>query len=268
MAPDDPNPFVRREPSDPPSEPAGTHGGFPRETVYILTRDAAQELDRLAVEQFGIPSIVLMENAALALATETIDLMMTAGVRTALVVCGPGNNGGDGLALARHLHNAGATVKIALAARAGSYRGDAAINLEIVERMGLPMLDASAGEIDAGRLAEFPAVIIDALFGTGLTRPIDGPAAGLIAWINAARERGSRVVSVDLPSGLDADSGAVLGVAVAADLTVTLAGIKPGLIRLEAQQHVGELSVGDIGCPHELIEHLGEPLGPPRGSEA
>jgi len=262
MPNDGPTRFARREGPDP--DP--TRDPFPLERAYVLTREAVREVDRRAVEELGVPSIVLMENAALALADAAIGVLCETGGRRALVVCGPGSNGGDGLAVARHLHNAGADVRVALAGRAGAYRGDASINLEIVERMGLAIADASEGSLaDAGDPR--PDLVVDALFGTGLTRPLEGAMAALVGQINDLRARGALVLAVDLPSGLDADRGEVLGAVVRADLTVTLAGVKPGLLRLEAQEVVGELIVGDIGCPRELIEELGDPIEPPPGAE-
>lgn len=262
MPNDGPLRFARHDPDDPAPPP----GDFPLDRAYVLTRDAVREVDRRAVEDFGLPSIVLMENAALALAAAALGLLVESGGRRVLIVCGPGSNGGDGLALARHLHNAGAEVRVALAGRAGAYRGDASINLEIAERMGLAIADASEGSL-ADAADPRPDLVVDALFGTGLARPLEGAMGSLVAEINALRARGALILAVDLPSGLDADRGEVLGVAVRADLTVTLAGVKPGLLRLEAQEYVGELIVGDIGCPRELIEDLGDPIEPPPGAE-
>ncbi len=255
----EPSRFVRRE----PREPAGDTGAFPSESAYVLSRAAAREVDRIAVERYGVPSIVLMENAAIALAQQTIGLMVESGVRDATVVCGPGNNGGDGLAMARHLHNAGAGVRVVLAP--GSRRGDAAINLEIVERMDLSIVRTEGGALPD---VPTPGVVVDALFGTGLTRHVEGTAAELVGWMNDRRARGSRVIAADVPTGIDADTGAVLGCAVRADRTVTFAGAKPGLIALDAQAYVGEVVIAHIGCPRGVIEALGTPIDAPPGGEA
>ncbi len=241
----------------------GDAGAFPIESAFVLTRETAREVDRIAVEQFGVPSIVLMENAAIALAQQTVSLMFESGVHDAVIVCGPGNNGGDGLAVARHLHNDGAGVRVVLAP--GVRRGDAAINLEIVERMSIEIVRSDDGAPAAGPA---PGVVVDALFGTGLTREVSGPDAALVAWINDQRARGSRVIAADVPSGIDADTGAVLGCAVRADRTVTFAGAKPGLLRLDAQEYVGELVIASIGCPRGVVESLGTPIDPPPGGEA
>src|SRR6185295_15168098 len=111
----------------------------------IFSREAAREVDRRAVADYGIPSIVLMENAAIHSATLALDMLEDAAGARVLVFCGPGNNGGDGLAIARHLHNAGVTPEIILAAPAGEYRGDAATNLTIATTMKLPIVPAGAG---------------------------------------------------------------------------------------------------------------------------
>lgn len=255
----EPSRFVRREPRDPASGAAA----FPYETAFILSREAAREVDRVSVETFGVPSIVLMENAAFALARETISLMVDSDSRDVTIVCGPGNNGGDGLAAARHLHNAGAEVRVVITP--GPRKGDSGINLEIVERMGLqPMAVTHEGMPEVS----IPGVVVDALFGTGLTRPLEGVEEALVAWVNDQRAQGARIISADVPSGLDADTGLVLGAAVRANRTVTFAGAKPGLITLDAQEYVGELVIASIGCPREVIESLGTPTEPPPGDHS
>lgn len=225
-------------------------------TVYMLTRAAVRELDRLAVEQYAIPSIVLMENAARHIAEIALQALDGLDDPLVAVYCGPGNNGGDGLAAARHLHNAGVRVQLVLAAAIEAYQGDAGVNLGIARRMNLPIFSADAPE-GAG---EAPAVVVDALLGTGLDRKITGPMADLIAGINALRKRGSRVIAVDVPSGLDADTGEPLGIAVRADVTVTFVGPKTGLCSLAAQPYVGDLIVADIGAPRSLTAQLGTPI--------
>lgn len=234
--------------STPPARPE------PAYPVYELTVEAVRELDRRAVSDFGVPGVVLMENAGVALREQALAMLAEARSGEAVIVCGPGNNGGDGFVLARHLINRGVGVRVVLAGDPGRVRGDAATNLEILRRMGVAV-EPVAPPLGAG-------LVVDALFGTGLDRAITGDAAGLVAWINDARRKGDRVLAVDVPSGLDATTGLPLGEAcVAADRTVTLAGVKPGLTRLEAQPFVGELVVGDIGAPVALLRELGRPQG-------
>lgn len=233
-----------------------------KHSVFMLTREAVRELDRLATEKYRIPSIVLMENAARHVAEVALSMIERETEPTVAVFAGPGNNGGDGFAAARHLHNAGVKVRIVLAAPRDRYQADAGANLAIAERMAIPITgpgDASAPGLSVAPAASdgSPTLVIDALLGTGLDRPVSGAMAGLVGTINELGRGGSRVLSVDLPSGLDTDKGEPLGVAVRADVTVTFAGPKPGLCRLEAQPYVGEVVIADIGAPRELTEQLG-----------
>lgn len=244
--------------------PSGRTG--PRRGVYILDRAGARAIDALAVERYRMASIVLMENAAREVAHTALDLLDDVDEPRVVVVCGPGNNGGDGLAAARHLHNAGAHVCILLAADADRLGGDAAANFAIVQGMHLPLIGVEPPGLpaDAERAANAAAerlggtdLIVDALLGTGLDRPVREPLASLIRWMNAHAEKGTPVLAVDVPSGLDCDTGRPLGVAVTADVTVSFCGPKRGYLTLEAQQYVGEVVVGDIGVPRELVEEIG-----------
>lgn len=229
--------------------------------MYLLNRESSRAIDRLAVEEFGVPSIVLMENASRHVADVALDQLEDVDDPTILIVCGPGNNGGDGLAASRHLSNAGVRTTIALAADPARLSGDAAVHLAVVRRMGLPIREIGPG---AATLDAFAGshLIIDALFGTGLDRAVQHAQADVIRAMNSARGAGASVLSVDLPSGLDADSGKTLGVAVHADVTVTFCGLKPCFLSLEGQALVGEVVVADIGAPRALLERLGKRLPP------
>ncbi len=220
---------------------------------YILDRDSVRLVDQTAVKEYGIPGIVLMENAARGLADRASKMLTeaTTSPLTTLIVCGSGNNGGDGYALGRHLHNAGIkTVFVKLGeSRAGT---DAAINREICLKMGLSEvpLDDIGSHADAD-------LIVDAIFGTGLDRPVGGPAAEAIEWINGVS---GPVLAVDVPSGLDCDTGEPLGMTVRADCTVTFVAKKPGLITVAAKEYVGKVVVADIGAPIELVQRFGRPM--------
>jgi len=213
----------------------------------VLTRDRVRALDDEAVRRYGIPSMVLMENAAIgALAAAR---SMLRGVRSPrVVVCaGPGKNGGDGFALARHLHNDGALVRIVTALSPGRCVGDGALQRDIVRRMGL-----SVGAWRAGLRLRPADLMVDALLGTGLSRPAAGPFAALIDAMNAS---GVPILALDLPSGLDADSGPLPEAAVVrAARTVTFAAFKPGLLLRASRPFTGRVSVAGIGAPRELIE--------------
>ncbi len=233
--------------------PAAEAAWRPSYPVYELSVAGVRELDRRAAIELGIPTIVLMENAARNVRDHALDLLARARRCDTLILCGPGNNGGDGLALARHLAVFGMPVRVALAGRP-SPDSDAGTQLRIIERMGIPILPHGAAALGD----DAPGLVVDALFGTGLTRPVQGIAADLIAWADDQRGRGALVLAVDVPSGLDADSGCPLGeTCVSYDRTVTLAAVKTGLTRLEAQPYLGELAVVDIGVPASLLDALG-----------
>lgn len=238
----------------PPREPdARPRPAYP---IYELTVAAVRELDRRATADFAIPPILLMENAARNLRDHALDLLARARRPDAVILCGPGNNGGDGLALARHLALFGVPVRIILLAPPDP-DSDPGVNLRIIEHMGLPLFRADTRPDPTG---DRPGLIVDALFGTGLTRPVQGIAGDLIAWANAQRDHGSLILAVDVPSGLNAETGAPLGDAcIRADRTVTLAAVKTGLTRLEAQPYLGDLAVADIGAPACLLAELGVP---------
>lgn len=213
--------------------------------------NAAQmrEMDRQTIDDYGMPSIVLMENAALRV-VETLEQRYAPlrGKRIA-VVCGKGNNGGDGLAIARHLATrCCADVTVWLAADPQSLRGDAAVNYGMAQKFGVDVRRVEAAL--APPLADF-ALIVDALLGTGAKGAVTGMAADLIEDMN---DSGRPVVAVDLPSGLDADTGRVDGACVRASLTVTFALPKFGLLVFPGAAHVGELVVADIGMPCRVME--------------
>lgn len=234
--------------------------------VRMLTPQNARRLDALGVERYALPTLCLMENAARGLAHEVLaSLPPDGGVPGVLVVCGPGNNGGDGLAAARHLHNAGLRVAIVATREVDEYEGDAALNAMVAQRMGLVIeIGGKAAYERAFASMGMPAnlVTIDALFGTGLSRAPDGVAAELIAAVNA-RSGHSLVVAADIPSGLDALSGRAMGPCVEADVTVTFAGLKPGLVVPSARALTGRVVVVDIGVPRELLEELSTPYNGP-----
>ena len=216
--------------------------------MLTLTRAQARALDAWAINELGVPGIVLMENAAVAIEEVLLGPMQVQPDQPVLIACGPGNNGGDGLALARRLANRSwNTLCVGLLGAPGSYRGDAAINMNIASRLGLhqrPLLDALAHQPPSDLL------IVDALFGTGLDRPLVGDAKAAVVCINELAADGAQVLAVDVPSGLDADTGEALGgIAVRAQATCTLAALKPGLATAQGRAYAGQVFVGDIGVP-------------------
>ncbi|MFI4896271.1 MAG: NAD(P)H-hydrate epimerase, partial [Phycisphaerales bacterium JB059] len=230
-------------------------------SARTLSSAALRELDRRCVESYGNPSIVLMENAAIGMARHTLALARRRDRSGALILCGPGNNGGDGFALARHLTNAAFPTRLARLSppREGS---DAAINHAICAHMGVDSLDArELLDPDALKRAapgDRP-LLVDALLGTGLSREVTGPLRSLIEGVNAA---GLPVVSADLPSGMDADTGAPLGTAVRADLTCAFAALKRGFAAPGASELTGEVRLCPIGAPLALLDQLADPIPP------
>lgn len=233
--------------------------------MYVLSAEQLRQVDRLCAERFGVPSIVLMENAALGVATVIRDQLAGVSDPCVLIFCGPGNNGGDGFALARHLHNDGFAVSIVSVKSVDDCAGDAGVNARIARAMGVPIFAAGSVPGDAAQAARRelgdPDLVVDALLGTGLDRPPTGALAELIGCINAYREEQVAILAIDIPSGLLADAGEAAGAAaVRADVTVSLVGLKPGFLTLTAQAYLGECLIAGIGAPRELIESLGRPM--------
>jgi NAD(P)H-hydrate epimerase len=213
-----------------------------------------REIDRAAIEAFGIPSITLMDRAGRAVAEAALELAGPKG--RFVVVCGGGNNGGDGYVAARLLRAAGRDARVLALVPSERLSPDARAVVEQAQRAGVPIDDA--GELAAVE-AGVGDVVVDAIFGTGLSRPPEGPFAGAIVRIDAARVAGARVLSVDVPSGLSADTGRPLGACVRADRTVTFGFQKRGLVLLPGAAFAGEVSLADIGIPAEAARRV--PVG-------
>lgn len=218
-----------------------------------LTRAEVREVDRRAIEDLGLPGLALMENAGRGLAAAIARLAPA----SLAIVCGTGNNGGDGWVAARHLALEGFAPRLILCGERSKVTGDAATNLGVLERAGVAYEVAPDGPALRALLAEPPALVVDALFGTGLQgelRP-DGRA-----FVEALCACPTPVLAVDIPSGLCADSGRPLGLAVRAARTVTFVAPKQGFAR--AADYVGEVEVVSIGCPPEAWGHV-SPGGTP-----
>ena len=199
--------------------------------------ETMRAIDEYAIDEYGIPGIVLMENAALGILEE----MQAYRDKRILVLCGKGNNGGDGYALARHLYHRGYDVMVACE---GATSADAMVNYEAAWNCGVPF---TGFEID---FKEYD-ILVDALLGTGISGEVTGQIKEVIDRINSA---GKRVISIDIPSGMDALRGDYLGQSVRADQTITLALPKPGLYCSPNQ--TGEIIVKDISIPDELIRRF------------
>lgn len=215
--------------------------------MTVLTRMQVRALDRIALERFGIPGIVLMENAGRGAADSLARALAPRGDRIG-IVCGRGNNGGDGFVMARHLRIRGEEPIVILLGEQAAFRGagEAGVNFRILERMGLEIRSIT-DPAELPRALEPLDIVVDAILGTGLTGEVRGMARAAVSAVNALRS--SRVFAVDIPSGLDCDSGVPLGAAVRACATATFASLKRGFLQPGAAEFTGMVEVVDIGCP-------------------
>lgn len=242
-------------------------------TPFTLSRAAVRDLDRRAIHDFGVPGVVLMENAGRGAAELLVRLNPDR--QPVLILCGPGNNGGDGFVMARHLQNHGLDVDVWLFApskpppsgirvliAAPQLSPDADVNHQIWRQSGNPVVylandqrllnpEQYSDQITLGK-----GWIVDALFGTGLTRPLGSPFDEVVAAVNAS---GRPVLAVDIPSGLDCDTGEPLGPTVRATHTATFVAIKQGFTNPNAKSWLGEVHVLDIGAPKTLVDEYRKP---------
>jgi len=214
----------------------------------VLSRDQVRAFDAWAINEIGIAGVVLMENAGRSCA-ELIRQELVAVERPKVcVLCGTGNNGGDGFVVARHLLNSGFVVSVVLCGDRNKVAGDAKTNLDVLKRLGRPIVHLDVETEDVAervrRLASDADMVVDGLFGTGLSGRVKGGYAALIKAINAL---GRPVVAIDIPSGLDCDTGEVLGVAVKAAYTVTFGAVKRGFTMPGAGEYTGRVYVAGIG---------------------
>jgi NAD(P)H-hydrate epimerase len=237
-------------------------------TPFTLSRDEVRELDRRAIEEFGVPGIVLMENAGRGCAELLIRLNPEK--KPVVILCGPGNNGGDGFVIARHLVSHGWPVSVCVFSQLGMMGSgdsvaadpklspDATKNYLLLRRILTPRLVSPRFWNADKRLREqlFKEIdsagwIVDALFGTGLCRPLDSPYDAVASRVNAS---GKPVLAVDIPSDLDCDTGEPLGPTVKATHTATFVAPKRGFLNPKSREWTGEVHVIDIGAPRALIE--------------
>jgi NAD(P)H-hydrate epimerase len=210
-------------------------------------------IDKIAIEEYGIPGIVLMESAGREVASVAKQMLEEKNTNSVILFCGKGNNGGDGFVAARYLINAGLKPCIYIVGARDGIKKDSLSNLEILLRMGLQIHDF----MDSSHLSTVKEevrhsdLIIDAIFGTGLSGQLEGVAKETVEFLNELK---IPILSVDIPSGLEADQGIPLGCAVKAVKTVTMAVAKKGFFVNEGPLFVGELSVADIGIPQEIIQ--------------
>lgn len=215
--------------------------------MKIVTARQMQQIDNMAIDKFGIPALILMENAARVAASCALR-MLKLGQTNVFFFCGQGNNGADGFACARHLVNRGLKIKVCFVGREEKLSPEAKINYLILRKLGQkilkPNLSLLKKEINSADL------IIDALLGIGLKSEVKEPYFSLIKLINSSHKT---VLSLDIPSGLDATSGKVCGIAVKADRTITFGLVKRAFLNLEAKKYLGKVIVGDISLPRRLL---------------
>lgn len=217
-----------------------------------LTRAQVRRVDARAIEELAIPGLILMENAGLNLFHAVTRKLGEPRPELGLI-CGRGNNGGDGAVLARHWWLAGYACRVYLLARFDSlnFEGDGALNLRIAKRLGIPFEDCPEPEDLTRALAQGePAILVDAYLGTGLEGPLHAKGQAFVEAMNACEQP---ILAVDCPSGLDCDTGEPQPVAVKARWTVTMAAIKRGFLTDSGEAHTGELELVGIGVPESLI---------------
>lgn len=211
--------------------------------MKVVTSQEMREIDRITIEDYGIPGMVLMERAGLAVALKVKELYPD---KKVVVLCGGGNNGGDGLVAARNLHNWGFKVNVLVFAKKNALSPDCNTQYQIAKKIGIPMefrKDLNGRDIHG-------AVVVDSIFGTGISRPVKGSLAGVFAFINDSEVP---VVAVDIPSGISSDTGEILGEAIRADCTVTFGLAKRGHFLYPGAEYAGRLFVEDIGFPAKLL---------------
>jgi hydroxyethylthiazole kinase-like uncharacterized protein yjeF len=221
----------------------------PDKDCVVMSRDEVRAFDSFAINTLGIPGVVLMENAGRSCTELIKEKLADTSVARVCIFCGTGNNGGDGYVIARHLLNSGIKVAVVICGDRSKIKGDAKTNLDILERLEQPIqhLDLRGGDI-AGRVKAFAAdadMLVDGLFGTGLSGQLSDEYKQLIESING---RNCPILAVDIPSGLDCDTGEPLGAAIKANYTVTFVAVKKGFTSEDkVNQYTGEIYVASIG---------------------
>ena len=221
--------------------------------MKVVLNDEIRQIDKIAIEKYGIPGIILMENAGISVVNEIIKDFSLDSKFT--IICGTGNNGGDGFVIARHLHNRGYKLKVFLVGEKNGIKRDALINHNIVKKIGIHINEV-LHEDDLITLEEnilhYP-IVIDALFGTGLNKEIKGIPEGVINTINTYSKN---TISIDIPSGIGGNSGRVFGRAVRANKTFSFALPKRGNLMYPGADYNGELIIKDIGIPNGAFKNM------------
>ncbi|MDP8255977.1 MAG: NAD(P)H-hydrate dehydratase [Candidatus Alcyoniella australis] len=218
--------------------------------IPAVNAEQMRELDRACIEGLGLPGVVLMENAGRACAEKALESFGDRLSRGVTILCGKGNNGGDGFVIARHLSNQGVPVGVYLFGRADDVRGDARINLDVLRAMGVKVKQITDGR-GLRTLDLRVGLVVDALLGTGLQRPLSGLLAQAVQRVNGCM---APVLAVDIPSGLSSDRGALIGPCISAEVTLTFGLPKIGQLLEPGRSQCGKLEVVDISIPPEVID--------------
>ncbi len=223
--------------------------------MKILTAKQMGQVDRLSTDRHGIPSLLLMENAGRSVADELERSCRDLRHKKTVIICGTGNNGGDGLVVARHLVSRSMRPEVWVAGDPARYQGDALANWRMLQNLDLTVhvLPDPRSRSTFLKRAPCPDIVVDALFGTGLSKPIGPEYRGIVSWINHVRPH-AFVMAVDIPSGVFADSQFLSGVTVQADVTVTFTAPKEALVFFPAAERAGRVVVASIGSPASLLD--------------
>jgi len=221
--------------------------------MKYITSQKMREIDKRAIEEFGIPSIILMENAGYRASCVALDMLSKKKTKKAVCICGKGNNGGDGFVCARHLINKGIDTDIFLMGDPAKLKKDAKINYNILKKMGETIRPLKTKKDFCTLKAKFTKaqLLIDAIFGIGLSGEIEKPYSTAIRTMNQSKKS---ILAVDIPSGLDATTGNILGTCIKSEKTVTFGLPKVGFIKNHGPSSTGELIIVDISIPKRLLK--------------
>ena len=220
---------------------------------HAVSAREIQRLDKIAIENFGIPSLALMENAGRSVSVEVIHWLKKYKNPLVCIFCGRGNNAGDGFVAARYLDNVGIRTKVFFIGKEADLKSDAALHYRVLKKLKFPLRKING--VDKALLNDMAhaRLFVDAIFGVGLNRKIADPFKSIIEALNAQRKQ---IISIDVPSGLDATTGKIYGVCVKASATVTFSLLKKGLLKNDGPRYAGRIIVADIGIPQKLFEAI------------
>ena len=218
--------------------------------MRVVSAKEIQRLDTVAIKHYGVPSIALMENAGRAVADAVIQRLQRKRKQDVCVVCGTGNNAGDGFVAARHLFNAEIRTRIFLVGKASQLKSDAAVNYKILKKLKYPIKEIRKVDQKILEIISQAGIVIDAIFGVGLNRRVEDPFKTIIEALNRSAKH---IVAVDVPSGLNATTGDIYGVCVKAKETVTFSLPKKGFYKKMGPRVTGKVIVADIGIPRKII---------------